>query len=73
MYPASAGYHIEILGGETLQDGDYHLYRQETDPEKRTFRAWYLIANPQGLPKEFVQRELEFRWKLFPEKKEENK
>ena len=35
--------------------------------------VWYLIANPRGLPKEFVQRELEFRWKLFPEKKEENK
>ena len=61
--------------GQWTQEDEagYHLYRQETDPEKRTFRAWYLIANPQGLPKEFVQRELEFRWKLFPEKKEENK
>ena len=48
-------------------------YRQETDPEKRTFRVWYLIANPRSLPKEFVQKELEFRWKLFPEKKEETK
>ena len=59
--------------GQWTQEDEagYHLYRQETDPEKRTFRAWYLIANPQGLPKEFVQRELEFRWKLFPEKKEE--
>ena len=35
--------------------------------------VWYLIANPRGLPKEFVQKELEFRWKLFPEKKEETK
>ena len=51
----------------------YQLYRQETDPEKRTFRVWYLIANPRGLPKEFVQKELEFRWKLFPQKKEETK
>ena len=34
---------------------------------------WYLIATPRGLPKEFVQKELEFRWKLFPEKKEEPK
>ena len=41
--------------------------------KKHTFRVWYLIANPRGLPKEFVQKELEFRWKLFPEKKEESK
>ena len=54
-------------------EAGYQLYRQETDPEKRTFRVWYLIANPRGLPKEFVQKELEFRWKLFPEKKEETK
>ena len=61
--------------GQWTQEDEagYHLYRQETDPEKRTFRAWYLIANPRGLPKEFVQKELEFRWKLFPEKKEESK
>ena len=44
-----------------------------TRKPKRTFRVWYLIANPRGLPKEFVQKELEFRWKLFPEKKEEPK
>ena len=37
------------------------------------FGYGYLIANPRGLPKEFVQKELEFRWKLFPEKKEEPK
>ena len=54
-------------------EAGYQLYQQETDPKKRTFRVWYLIANPRGLPKEFVQKELEFRWKLFPEKKEESK
>ena len=61
--------------GQWMQEDEasYQLYQQETDPEKRTFRAWYLIVNPQGLPKAFVQKELEFRWKLFPEKKEENK
>ena len=60
--------------GQWTQEDEagYQLYQQETDPEKRTFRAWYLIANPRGLPKEFVQKELEFRWKLFPEKKEES-
>ena len=54
--------------------GHYHedVYKRQ-DPKKRTFRVWYLIANPRGLPKEFVQKELEFRWKLFPEKKEETK
>ena len=61
--------------GQWTQEDEagYQLYRQETDPEKRTFRVWYLIGNPRGLPKEFVQKELEFRWKLFPEKKEESK
>lgn len=61
--------------GQWTQEDEagYQLYRQETDPRKRTFRVWYLIANPRGLPKEFVQKELEFRWKLFPEKKEESK
>ena len=53
-------------------EAGYQLYQQETDPRKRTFRVWYLIANPRGLPKEFVQKELEFRWKLFPEKKEQS-
>ena len=58
--------------GQWTQEDEagYQLYQQETDPKKRTFRVWYLIANPRGLPKEFVQKELEFRWKLFPEKKE---
>ena len=42
-------------------------------PEKRTFRVWYLIANPRGLPKEFVQKELEFRWKLFANRPKERK
>ena len=41
--------------------------------EKRTYRAWYLIANPRKLPQEIVQQELEFRFKLFPNKKEETK
>ena len=41
--------------------------------EEWSFIRHYLIANPRGLPKEFVQKELEFRWKLFPEKKEETK
>ena len=61
--------------GQWTQEDEagYQLYRQETDPKKRTFRVWYLIANPRGLPKEFVQKELEFRWKLFLEKKEETK
>ena len=61
--------------GQWTQEDEagYQLYRQETDPKKRTFRVWYLIANPRGLPKEYVQKELEFRWKLFPEKKEESK
>ena len=58
--------------GQWTQEDEagYQLYRQETDPKKRTFRVWYLIANPRGLPKEFVQKELAFRWNLFPEKKE---
>ena len=61
--------------GQWTQEDEagYQLYQQETDPKKRTFRVWYLIANPRGLPKEFVQKELEFRWKLFPDKKEETK
>ena len=62
--------------GQWTQEDEagYQLYRQETDPEKRTFRVWYLIGNaPHGLPNEFVQKELEFRRKLFPEKKEETK
>ena len=46
--------------GQWTQEDEagYQLYRQETDPEKRTFRVWYLIANPRNLPKEFVQKEL---------------
>ncbi len=47
--------------GQWTQEDEagYQLYRQETDPKKRTFRVWYLIANPRGLPKEFVQKELD--------------
>lgn len=58
--------------GQWTQENEagYQLYLQETDPEKRTFRVWYLISNPRGLPKEFVQKELEFRWKLFLEETE---
>jgi hypothetical protein len=61
--------------GQWTQEDEagYQLYRQETDPEKRTFRVWYLIANPRGLPKEFVQKELEFRWKLFANRPKERK
>lgn len=52
-------------------EASYQIYRQETDPEKSTFRGWYLIANPCGLLKEFVQKELEFRWKLFANRPKE--
>ena len=52
-------------------EASYQIYRQETDPEKSTFRGWYLIANPRGLSKEFVQKELEFRWKLFANRPKE--
>ena len=36
--------------GQWTQEDEagYQLYRQETDPKKRTFRVWYLIANPRG-------------------------
>ena len=61
--------------GQWAQEDEagYQIYRQETDPEKRTFRVWYLISNPRGLPKEFVQKELEFRWKLFTNREGERK
>ena len=61
---------------DTWSDEDeagYQLYLQEKDAEKRTYWAWYLIANPRNVPKEIVDQELEFRFKLFPEKKEEAK
>ena len=34
--------------GQWTQEDEagYQLYRQETDPKKRTFRVWYLIAKP---------------------------
>lgn len=68
------GFSCKRHTGQWTQEDEagYQLYQQETDPKKRTFRVWYLIANPRGLPKEFVQKELEFRWKLFPEKKEQS-
>ena len=62
--------------GQWTQEDEagYQLYRQETDPEKRTFRVWYLIGNaPHGLPNEFVQKELEFRRKLFANRPKERK
>ncbi len=54
-------------------EAGYQFYLQEQDMEKRTYRAWYLIANPRKLPKEIVNQELAFRFKLFLEKKEETK
>lgn len=50
---------------DTWDDEDeagHQLYLQETDAEKRTNRAWYLIANPRKLPQEIVRQELEFRF-----------
>ena len=43
--------------GQWTQEDEagYQLYRQETDPKKRTFRVWYLIANPRSLPKKGPQ------------------
>ena len=48
---------------DTWTDEDeagYQLYLQEQDMEKRTYRAWYLIANPRKLPKEIVIRNWNF-------------
>ena len=73
MHPCAGTDGGTVRNSGTADEAGYQLYQQETDPKKRTFRVWYLIANPRGLPKEFVQKELEFRWKLFPEKKEETK
>lgn len=56
---------------DTWTDEDeagYQLYLQEQDMEKRTYRAWYLIANPRKLPREIVNQELSFRFKLFPDR-----
>ncbi len=49
-------------------EAGYQLYLQEQDMEKRTYRAWYLIANPRKLPREIVNQELSFRFKLFPDR-----
>ena len=43
-------------------EAGYQIYLQEQDMEKRTSRAWYLIANPRKLPKEIVNQELAFRF-----------
>ena len=40
--------------------------------EKRAYRDWYLSQSPETA-QEIVQQELEFRFKLFPNKKEETK
>ena len=40
--------------------------------EKRSYRDWYLSQSLK-LPQEIVQQELEFPFKLFPNKKEETK
>ncbi len=61
---------------DTWTDEDevgYQLYLQEQDMEKRTYRAWYLIANPRKLPREIVNQELSFRFKLFLDEKRETK
>lgn len=52
-------------------EASYQLYQQETDPKKRTFRAWYLIVNPWGQPKELAQKEQDFRLKLFANRPKE--
>ena len=54
-------------------EAGYQIYLQEQDMEKRTSRAWYLIANPRKLPKEIVNQELAFRFKLFPDKMDKKK
>ena len=54
-------------------EAGYQLYLQEQDMEKRTYRTWYLIGNPRNLPKEIVNQELEFRLKLFVDRKEDKK
>ena len=69
---AIVGNHVQAkkqYGKWTEEDEvGYQLYLQEDDMEKRTFRAWYLIANPRGLPKEIVNQELAFRFKFFNQK-----
>ena len=61
--------------GQWTQEDEagYQLYRQETGFEEAHLSGMVSHRHPRGLPKEFVQKELEFRWKLFPEKKEETK
>ena len=52
-------------------EASYQLYQQETVPKKRTFRAWYLIVNPWGQPKELAQKEKDFGLKLFANRPKE--
>ena len=42
--------------GRRRDEAGYQLYRQETDPEKRTFRVWYLIANPGACRKSLSRK-----------------
>ena len=54
-------------------EAGYRIYLQEQDMVKRTYRAWHLIANPRNVPREIVDQELAFRFKLIPGKKEKAK
>ncbi len=48
--------------GQWTQEDEagYQLYRQETDPKKRTFRVWYLIANPAACRKSLSRKSWSF-------------
>lgn len=41
-------------------EAGYQIYLQEQDMEKRTYRAWYLIANPRKLPRKSLIRNWRF-------------
>ena len=59
--------------GHRRDEAGYQLYQQGNRSEEAHLSGMVSHRQSRGLPKEFVQRELEFRWKLFPEKKEETK
>ena len=48
--------------GQWTQEDEagYQLYQQETDPKKRTFRVWYLIANPGACRKSLSRKSWSF-------------
>ena len=48
--------------GQWTQEDEagYQLYRQETDSKKRTFRVWYLIANPAACRKSLSRKSWSF-------------